>query len=143
MYEFKELEVKWQRIKPIIKVTNANQAFNFIKGIELNELDVCEHFIAIYLNRASNIITYKIISKGGINGTVADLRIIFCYGLKCLASGLIIAHNHPSENIKPSDSDITLTKKIAKTGKLVEINLIDSLIFTQDEYFSFSNEGLI
>jgi DNA repair protein RadC len=82
------------------------------------------------------------LSKGGLTGTVVDLRILFGTALKAMASSIVIAHNHPSNNLQPSDADLDLTKKIKEAGKLLDINLLDHLILgTDDNYVSFANEG--
>jgi DNA repair protein RadC len=82
-------------------------------------------------------------SKGGITGTVVDVRLIFAVALKCNACGIIVSHNHPSGNAKPSDADISLTKKIKKCSDLLDITLIDHLIITKNIFYSFSNEGML
>ena len=86
---------------------------------------------------------YLKLSEGGISGTVADSRLIFSTALKSLASSLILLHNHPSGNNKPSNADIELTKKLVSIGKLMEIPVLDHLIICQDSYYSFADEGHI
>ena len=82
------------------------------------------------------------LSKGGLTGTVVDLRILFGTALKAMASSIVIAHNHPSNNLQPSDADLDLTKKIKEAGKLLDINLLDHLILgTDDNYVSFAEKG--
>lgn len=100
-----------------------------------------EYFFVTYLNRANKVIGFYMLSAGGITGTTADLRIAFSIGLKCLAVGIILCHNHPSGNINPSDSDIELTRKFVKTGELLEIKVLDHIIMTPDEYYSMSDNG--
>ena len=87
----------------------------------------------------------KPISKcsGGISGTVADPKVIFQVALKANASSVILCHNHPSGNTKPSDNDIQLTKKLKKAGEFLELNVLDHLIITPDSYFSFADESLL
>ena len=80
------------------------------------------------------------ISKGGVSGTVVDLKIIFATALKGRASAIILAHNHPSANLNPSQADIDLTKKIGKAGRLLDINVLDHLILSPEgEYYSFAD----
>ena len=102
-----------------------------------------EQFWVIMLNRSNKIIQKRAISLGGVSGTVADPKVIFKKALEDLASGIILAHNHPSGNKKPSQADIELTKKLQKSGKLLEIPVLDHIIFTDDGYFSFADEGLL
>ena len=102
-----------------------------------------EQFWVIMLNRSNKVIHKRAISLGGVSGTVADPKVIFKKALDDLASGIILAHNHPSGNKKPSQADIDLTKKLQNSGKLLEIPILDHIIFTDDGYFSFADEGLL
>jgi DNA repair protein RadC len=123
------------------KLESSVAAFNMIKG-ELQDLPH-EEFWVLLLNRSNRLIKKKRVSEGGVSGTVADPKIIFKLALDELASGIILAHNHPSQNLKPSDSDISLTKKMKEAGKLLEIAVLDHIIVAGHEYFSFIDEGLI
>jgi DNA repair protein RadC len=102
-----------------------------------------EEFWIILLNRSNKLIERQKISQGGISGTVTDVRIILKTALEKLASAIILCHNHPSGNIKPSESDISITNKIKESGKLMDINLIDHIIVTDGKYYSFADEGMI
>ena len=102
-----------------------------------------EEFWILLLNRANNLIKKIRISEGGLTGTVADPKIIFKHALDSSASSIILAHNHPSNNLKPSQNDIDLTKKLVSAGKLLEISVLDHLIVGSDTFYSFADEGLI
>lgn len=102
-----------------------------------------EEFWMISLNRANKVIDYFRISVGGISGTVADVRLILKTAIEKLASGIIVAHNHPSGNLQPSQADKDLTNRLKEACKLVEIQLFDHLIITESSYFSFADEGLL
>ena len=102
-----------------------------------------EEFWVLLLNRANRVIKKKRISEGGVSGTVADPKIIFKMALEELASGVIVAHNHPSGNLTASQSDIDLTKKLKEAGKFLEVQLLDHVIVAGKKYFSFADEGLI
>lgn len=102
-----------------------------------------EEFWILLLNRANKVLRPFEISKGGISGTVADTRLIFKTALDHLASSIILCHNHPSGNIKPSEADIQLTKKIREAGALLEIPVLDHIIIGENQYFSFADEGLL
>lgn len=102
-----------------------------------------EEFWILLLNRSNKIINKYNISKGGISGTIADAKIIFKHALEDLACSLILCHNHPSGNLKPSDSDIKLTKKLKEAGTLLDISVLDHIIITETGYFSFADEGLL
>ncbi len=89
------------------------------------------------------VIKKQPISQGGISGTVADPKMIFNYALNQLASGIILVHNHPSGNTKPSEADKRLTRQLAEAGKFLEIAVLDHIIFTDNNYFSFADENLL
>jgi len=100
-----------------------------------------EHFALILLNRANRVIKTEIISVGGVNGCVADTKVIFKKALEYGASSIILAHNHPSGNLRPSGADIELTEKMKNAGKAIDIPVLDHLIVTNVGYYSFGDEG--
>lgn len=102
-----------------------------------------EEFYIILLNRANKVLGWYKVSEGGMSGTVVDPKLVFSIALKSLASSLVLAHNHPSGNLKPSNEDINLTKKLKEAGALLEIPVLDHLILTTDGYFSFGDEGMM
>lgn len=123
------------------KITASQQAFHvFVPN--LGDLPHEEFWIAL-LNRHSKIIGKKRISQGGINSTVVDPRLIFSSALEVKASSIIVAHNHPSGNLTPSQADIELTKKLVGAGKLLDIQLVDHLIISGNNYCSFADSGLL
>lgn len=102
-----------------------------------------EEFWVMLLNRANKVIDTKLVGRGGVSSTVVDSKVIFSFALESLASGIILAHNHPSGNLKPSNSDIRLTKKLVDAGKIMEVPILDHIIVGDNDYFSFADEGLI
>lgn len=102
-----------------------------------------EAFWIILLNRANRVIKKLQVSQGGVAGTVADPKIIFKAAVDELASGIILAHNHPSGNLTASQADIDLTKKLKESGKLLDIQVLDHVIIAGKTYFSFADEGLL
>ncbi|MGV8878365.1 MAG: RadC family protein [Sphingobacteriaceae bacterium] len=102
-----------------------------------------EEFWVLLLNRANRVISHHLISKGGQAGTVADPKIIFQTALENHAASIILAHNHPSGNLKPSQADIDLTKRIRTAGEMLDIQVLDHLIVTDFGYFSFVDEGMM
>jgi DNA repair protein RadC len=102
-----------------------------------------EEFWAVYLNRRSKILDKTRISIGGMTSTIADPRVIFGQALSLKASSIIVAHNHPSGSLKPSQADIDLTKKLVAAGKILDIQLVDHLIISGDNYCSFADSGLL
>jgi len=102
-----------------------------------------EVFVVLFLNRANKIRHSEIISTGGITGTVADPRIIMKKAIEQEAVGLILSHNHPSGNLRPSKADEELTYKIREAAKLLDIRVMDHIIVSNEGYFSFADEGLL
>ena len=102
-----------------------------------------EEFWILILNRSNTVVKKEFISRGGVTGTVVDARIIFKSALENLASAIILCHNHPSGNLKPSEADIKLTKNLAEAGKVLEIPVFDHVIIGESGYFSFADEGIM
>ena len=123
------------------KITGSSDVYESMKP-ELSDLPH-EEFWLLLLNRANKIIKKQPISQGGVSGTVADPKLIFNHALNHLASSVILVHNHPSGNIKPSEADKRLTKQLFEAGKLLEITVLDHIIFTDSAYFSFADENLL
>jgi len=108
----------------------------------LGDLDH-EEFWLLMLNRANRVLGRFKVSQGGLSGTVIDTRIILKKALDNLASSIIVCHNHPSGNRKPSDADVKITEKLKKASDMLEIKLLDHIIIADKSYFSFADEGLI
>jgi len=123
------------------KIQSSQTAYEEIMDV-LSDLPH-EEFWVMYMNRANEVIERKNISKGGVSGTVADIKIILKQALELLSSSMIVCHNHPSGNLKPSQQDIALTKKIAEAAKNIDMKLLDHIIVGNNAYFSFADEGLI
>ncbi len=104
-----------------------------------------EQFVVMYLSRDNRIKAVYRHSTGSMTGTLADLRIILGTALKLAATGLIVAHNHPSGNPRPSETDRDLTEKLSKAAELLDLSLLDHLIITpqKDQYLSFADQGLL
>ena len=102
-----------------------------------------EEFWILFLNRSNKVINRMKLSQGGISGTVTDVRIVMKKAIECLASGIIVCHNHPSGNINPSESDSNITHKIKEAGNLMDIQLLDHIIISDKDYYSFADNGLL
>lgn len=122
-------------------ITSSQSAFECIAECLL-DLDH-EEFWIILMNRANRLIEVRNVSKGGVSGTVADAKLIFKAALAKLSCSIIVCHNHPSGNLKPSSADIKLTKKLVEGGKNLDIAVLDHLILGNNSYFSFADEGMI
>ena len=102
-----------------------------------------EEFWILFLNRSNRVISRMKLSQGGISGTVTDVRIVMKKAIENLASGIIVCHNHPSGNLNPSESDTKITQKIKEAGNLMDIQLLDHLIISDRDYYSFADNGLL
>lgn len=123
-----------------MKITSSKTAFEVL-CVDLQELSH-EEFFVLYLNRGNYLIQKKRISIGGVSETIADGKIIFKAALELNASGIILAHNHPSGQLFPSDADKQLTRRLKEFGKLIDIAILDHLIISEQGYYSFSDEGV-
>lgn len=123
------------------RITSSRDAYEEIKPHLLDKPH--EEFWILLLNRANEVIRPVQISSGGVSGTVADPKLIFKKALEQLASALILVHNHPSGNLNPSQADKDLTRKLKDAGRLLDIPILDHLIFTDRTYLSFADEGLL
>ncbi|MDJ1466259.1 DNA repair protein RadC [Cytophagaceae bacterium DM2B3-1] len=122
-------------------ITSSKDVFTIMHSHLLDLLH--EEFWVVLLNR-SNVVMKKVqISVGGVSGTVADPKLIFKTALENLASSIILVHNHPSGNLKPSQADKDLTHKLKEAGKYLEIPVLDHVIITEKSYFSFADEGIL
>ena len=125
------------------KMNSPNKVNEYVRKIFPVDINYREAFMCIYLNRANNVQAYSVISIGGISGTVADPKVIFQHALLCNATSFIMIHNHPSGSLKPSQSDIQLTKKMAQVGECMTLPVTDHIIIGSKGFFSFADEGLI
>lgn len=124
-----------------VKISSSKDAQEYARKFYFDDLEIYESFFIILLNKSNNTIGYAKISQGGIAGTVVDVKIICKYALDCLASGLILVHNHPSGNVVPSDSDKNITNKIKQALNIIDVNLLDHIIITEEKHLSFQDEG--
>ena len=127
----------------IIKVRSSEDAFNFAKEFYHEDILIYESAFIILLNQANNVTGYAKISQGGISQTIVDKRIIAKYAIDAPSSAVIFVHNHPSGNIKPSQEDINLSDEIKKGLNLFGIKLLDSIIISDDKYYSMLDEGVL
>lgn len=126
------------------KITRSEDVVAVMREVfDPEELQTYESFYVVYLNAANKTIGWIRISQGGLTGTMCDVRLVMKGAVDCLAVGIILAHNHPSGNLKPSTADIELTKKCVEAAKLFDIRVLDHLIMTEVAHYSFADEGLI
>ena len=131
--------------RPGTQIRSSNDAYLELKNWFLEDtLALQEQFVVLYLNRANRVLAAYEVSRGGLTGTVADPRLILSTALMVAATSLVISHNHPSGNLKPSDQDEELTNKIKKAAGWLDINLLDHLILSPDgQYYSMADQGFI
>jgi len=124
---------------PKIQITNSKICADFIKQFYNEDIEIYESCFLLLLNQANNTIGYSKISQGGIVGTIVDIRLIAKYAIESLATAVILAHNHPSGNLTPSEADKNLTKKVKESLNIFDIKLLDHLILTENDYYSFAD----
>ena len=124
-----------------VKIVSSKDAYNCLIAdlMDLNH----EEFWILLLSRSNHVIKKINVSKGGVSGTVVDSKVIFKYALEHLASSIVLCHNHPSGNLKPSDADIKLTKNLKEAGRIMDIVVLDHLIIGEKSYYSFGDEGML
>lgn len=127
-----------------LKINNSKESYDVLIACwNKHTIELQEEFKVLLLNRNNQLIGIYSLSKGGMAGTVVDAKLVFSVTLKCSASSIIIVHNHPSGNLKPSEADINITSKLKKAGEYLDIVLLDHLIITKDDFYSFSDNELI
>ena len=139
-------EIKLQLTKSTFikaKIKNSSDGAKILRPLFEDSIEIYESMFAIFLSRSNETIGWLRVSQGGLSGTVVDNRLILNAAIGSLCSGIIIAHNHPSGNTKPSDADLNVTQKLKNACSILEINLLDHLIITADSYLSLSDDGLI
>ena len=123
------------------QISSSKDAFEILQP-HLSDLQT-EEFWAIFLNHQNKILYKSCLFRGGIASSVADVRVVFKTALEHFSTQIIVAHNHPAGSLKPSKEDINMTQKIKEAGKLLDIDLLDHLILTQNNFYSFKDEGIL
>ena len=123
------------------QVRSSREAADVLRANWSDDMELQESFNLLLLNRANRVIGLYTVSKGGLTGTVVDAKLVYAAAVKALACSIILAHNHPSGNLRPSQADIDLTHKLTEAGKVLDIAVIDHIILGQDSYYSFADEG--
>ena len=126
------------------KVTSSEDAYKYLLST-YKKGTICykEYFKVLFLNQANQVLGYTLISEGGLTETTADVRLIFQAALLTNSVALILAHNHPSGNLKPSPEDIRLTKQVREASNFMRIKILDHIILSDTEYYSFADEGML
>lgn len=126
------------------KITSSQQTYSLLKQQwDTGRISFLEEFKVILLNRSNHVLGIVDISMGGVSGTYVDPKVVFAVALKGNGSGIILTHNHPSGSIRPSEADIKLTKRLLECGKLLDINVWDHIIISENSYYSFADDGMM
>lgn len=126
------------------KISNSSKTYELILSQwNWKEIEMLEEVKVIFLNRNNIVIGIYNLAKGGISQCTVDIRIILAVALKSLSTSIILVHNHPSGNLQPSQSDKEITQNLKEACKMVQIALIDHLIITKENYYSFADEGIL
>ncbi len=137
LYELRKNQTNF----PCVKISDAACASDFIRQFYGDDLEIFESVFVLLMSNANKTIGYAKISQGGITGSVVDVRIVCKYAIDSLAVGVIVAHNHPSGTLKPSQSDLDITKKLSTALKTLDVVLLDHVILTADGFYSMKNKG--
>src|SRR6266850_4061815 len=147
LYQVAEIQLTYRSgVKPSLrpKINGSKDAYDvLLENWDGSKIEFVEQFKVMLLNRANKVMGIFEVSTGCSTGTVADPKLIFAAAIKANACGIILAHNHPSGNLQPSQTDIDLTKRMKEGGRLLEIQVLDHIIITREGCYSFANEGLV
>ncbi|HLY69981.1 MAG TPA: JAB domain-containing protein [Puia sp.] len=147
LFNLSKIEIRYNPKIPALqkpRIANSNDAYRqFMQLLDIERLNIQEEVAALFLNRGNRVIGGYKLGIGGITGAVVDIRIILGIALKCLATGLMLCHTHPSGELKPSAADKEVTERLKQAAKLMDISQLDHLVVTAEGYFSFEDEGIL
>lgn len=130
-----------EEVEKITKITSSKSVFELLQPI-IGELEH-EEFWIVYLNNSNKVLNHSQLSKGGITGTLVDVRLVIKRALELGAVGLVLAHNHPSGGLRPSEADKNITRKLKNAAEVLDLKVLDHLIITQRDYYSFADEQIL
>ncbi|TKC04247.1 JAB domain-containing protein [Pedobacter frigoris] len=147
-FSISELKVSYQpkfKASERPQITTSQNAYDiFYRHWNHDIIEMTEQCYMLLLNRANKVIGIKELSSGGMAGTIIDPKVVFSVALKSLCAGIILAHNHPSNSLKPSEADVTLTRRLVEAGKLLDLQVLDHIILTKHSgFYSFADEGIL
>ena len=128
---------------PIEKITDASSSYEYARKFFFDDINIYESVFIILLNKANNTLGFAKISQGGVASSIVDVKIIAKYAIDSLASGIILVHNHPSGNVRPSKEDDELTRKLTSALGLIDVQLVDHIIVAENKFYSYTDEGRI
>lgn len=144
-FQAQEIQAVYKRLHDgqLVTIECAKDSEQYIRKFWPVQISYQEAFMVIYMNQSNKVIAHNVISIGGITGTFVDLRMIFQNALLSSAVSLVLVHNHPSGQNRPSEADKKLTKQIVEAGKILNICVLDHIILTEDSYYSFADDLMI
>lgn len=144
LLQIEEIQIQYKPLKnKYPKINNSQSVNEVLKIVFEEEMNYRENFYISLLNNQNQILGIKLISTGGMKAAVVDVRIILQTALLSHATSIILAHNHPSGQLKPSQADKNITAKIKKAAQQIDVNVLDHLIFSREGYLSFADEGIL
>ncbi|WP_316848909.1 JAB domain-containing protein [Pedobacter agri] len=146
-FNVSEIEISYRpafRLSEKPKVTSSNMAYEVLdQSWDHNKMELLEEFKIVLLNRQNRVLGVLNVAQGGLSEVMVDPKVVFSAALKACASGMILSHNHPSSELRPSEADLTLTRKMVDGGKLLGIDVHDHIIISAYGYYSFRDEGMM
>jgi DNA repair protein RadC len=147
LFQVSEVELTYRTKIPYADrpvITESRHSYDILMELwDQNKIELLEEFKILLLDRRNAVLGFVPISSGGISSCVIDPKILFVAALKARASSIVMAHNHPSGNLRPSKQDKDMTQKIKSAGLLLDISVLDHLIITRENYYSFADNGLV
>ncbi|MFZ4751909.1 MAG: JAB domain-containing protein [Chitinophagaceae bacterium] len=145
VYQVAEIEIHYKtKVNPSERphISSSRASYDILLSIwDSNAIEYKEEFKILLLNQSNKVLGAVNVSKGGVSSTVVDAKIVFGAALKANASFIILAHNHPSGNLTPSEPDKRLTQKLKQAGEFLDLKILDHIILTKEGYYSFADEG--
>jgi len=124
-----------------VKIKTSFEASEFCRKFYFDDINIFESFFIVLINQANITTGFAKLSQGGICGTIVDVRLLAHYAINCLAGGVILCHNHPSGNLRPSEADLKMTRKVQRALELLDVQVLDHIILTDTNYYSFADNG--
>ncbi|MCW5921445.1 MAG: JAB domain-containing protein [Saprospiraceae bacterium] len=144
-WQVSEVQVSYKSHLPsadLPQINSSHDAENILRQNWSDDIDFLEEFVVLFLNKANRVKGLFRASRGGTCGTVVDAKIVFASAIKAMAAGIIVAHNHPSGSLIPSQADISLTRKLRSAGETLDVPVLDHIILAPyNGYYSFADEG--
>ncbi|HAP69220.1 MAG TPA: DNA repair protein [Flavobacteriales bacterium] len=141
-FKIREVDITFKEEKLHFKqVRSSADAYKFIRDVMFKDLEIQEHFIVLFMDHSNTITGYYRHTKGTINSTNVDIEVILAVAIKTLSKAMIVSHNHPSGQKRPSEADRRMTKQLKQAAQIFGISVLDHVIATKDGYYSFADHG--